>query len=308
MNAPLPPDYMTPHEIEWIPVGSIAPSETAMQQLRRARITEASLAELAGSIKADGIYLPLIIRPLEALRGLAKFELVAGERRWRAAELAGLEHVPAIVRSLGDQQVIRAQLTENIQRETLSALEEAEGYRELMAAEKLTVEAMMPIVNKSRSWIYDRLKLLDLLPAGRQALLEGKLEPYLALPVARAKTGKLQQKALSIALRPGMTVRELKSHLTGPGFTANLVGAPFPFEDAELYPDAGPCSTCPKRIGNCTEFDPAEDDPNVCTDPECFEVKVYRQAEGERPAHPHRRRRARDRPEKRHPGRARRPG
>jgi ParB/RepB/Spo0J family partition protein len=157
------------------------------------------------------------------MRDMADYELVAGERRWRAAQIAGLEHVPAIVRDLDDNQVLRAQLTENIQR---ADAHRARGGRGLSRAhrglEKTNVDGIVPIVGKSRSWIYDRLKLLDLIPDARQALLEGKLDPYLALPVARTSNKKLQAKAFAIAMKPGMTVRELKSRLTGPGFTAHL--------------------------------------------------------------------------------------
>jgi ParB/RepB/Spo0J family partition protein len=282
MNAPVAPGHMAEQQVEWLPIGAIAPSESAMQILRRARLTEASLQGIADSIKADGILQPLTVRPLEGsnsslvkdtMRGFAKYELVAGERRWRAALIAGLEHVPAIIRRLDDYQVVRAQLTD-IQSEPLTALEEAEGYRVMRDGEQLSVEEIMKVVGKSRSWVFDRLKLLDLPADGRQALLDGKLTAYLALPVARVKPA-LQDKALKIALRPGMTVRELKSLLTGPGFTANLIGAGFALDDATLFEQAGPCTTCPKRIGNCTEFDPSEDDPDVCTDTECFDAKVY---------------------------------
>lgn len=284
MNAPLPQGHMAEHKIEWLPVGAIAPSDTALQKLRRARMHSGEgLVGLAESIKTDGIWLPLIVRPLTALRGdvdsadpasaFATHELVAGERRWRAAQMAGLKHVPAIVRDLDDRDVVHAQITENIQRDTLSALEEAEGYRELIAAEHSNVDGILTIVGKSRSWVYDRLKLLELPPEGREALIAGKLDPYLALVVARVRGEKLQKKALIMAFEPGQTVLGLKRRISGGGFTSSLAGAPFALEDAKLNPAAGPCSTCPNRSGNASDFDPQKEDADVCTDVPCFELK-----------------------------------
>src|SRR5688572_24511995 len=125
MNAPTAAADLAEPKVELIPLASIAPSETHVQQLRRKRYNMESLADLRMSIAKHGVQQPVVIRPLKAMRGLAKYELVFGERRWRAAGQANLAHIPASLQDLDDAEVLELQLVENLQREDLHPLEEA---------------------------------------------------------------------------------------------------------------------------------------------------------------------------------------
>jgi ParB/RepB/Spo0J family partition protein len=159
MNAPTRAAELAEPKLELIPLTAIAPSETHIQRLRRKRYDLETLKDLAASIGKLGVQQPGVVRKLPALRGLAAYELVAGERRWRASRLANTAHFPAIIRELTDAQVLEIQLVENIQRETLHELEEAVGYEELMKVGSLSAEQVAEKVGKSRSWVYSRLNL-----------------------------------------------------------------------------------------------------------------------------------------------------
>jgi ParB/RepB/Spo0J family partition protein len=157
MNDRATEAVMLEPKLELIPCAAIAPSETRIQQLRRKRYDMESLKDLAASIGKLGVQQPGVVRKLPAMRGLAAYELVAGERRWRASRLADAHHFPAIIRELTDAEVLEIQLVENIQRETLHELEEAVGYEELMKTAKVSAEQVADKVGKSRSWVYSRL-------------------------------------------------------------------------------------------------------------------------------------------------------
>ena len=120
----------------------------------------ASLRELADSIRARGILQPLLARPHPEQPG--RYQIIAGERRWRAAQLAGLHEVPALIRALADSEAMAAALVENLQRQDLNPIEEAEGYRRLTDEFHMTQEALGEAVGKSRSHIANTLRLLNL--------------------------------------------------------------------------------------------------------------------------------------------------
>ncbi|HVL67180.1 MAG TPA: ParB/RepB/Spo0J family partition protein [Vicinamibacterales bacterium] len=149
----------------------------------RKTFDEDKLCELANSIKEVGIIEPLIVRPKE--RGL--FELVAGERRWRAAQLAGISEVPAIVKDLTDAQVLEMMVVENNQREDVNPLEEADGFRRILGSGVYDVDRLAERIGRSRKYVYDRIKLLDLVPDAQALLLEGKLTAGHAILLARLK-------------------------------------------------------------------------------------------------------------------------
>lgn len=138
----------------------------------RKHFDETELSELANSIKTRGLVQPILARPDPERGG---YEIVAGERRWRAAQRAALHQVPVIVRDLTDQQVAEAAIIENVQRSDLNALEEAGGYSELMERYGYTQEQLSDVIGKSRSHLANTLRLLKL-PNGVQSLVrEGKL-------------------------------------------------------------------------------------------------------------------------------------
>ena len=138
----------------------------------RTRMDEASLAELAESIKAQGIVQPILVRPIDGVR----YEIIAGERRWRAAQRAGLNQVPALVRDVADQAALALSLIENIQRENLNPLEEAHGIARLIGDFGLTHEAAAQAVGRSRSAVTNLLRLMNLAKPVQELLLAGKLD------------------------------------------------------------------------------------------------------------------------------------
>jgi ParB family chromosome partitioning protein len=139
----------------------------------RGRFAPEELQALAQSVKENGILQPILVRPHEKLGG--HFEIVAGERRWRAAQLAQLHEVPIILRSLDDRSTLEIALIENVQREDLTPLEEAEGYARLMSEFSYTQETLAERIGKSRPAIANLLRLRALPEAVRNLISEGKL-------------------------------------------------------------------------------------------------------------------------------------
>ncbi|GAA0598781.1 hypothetical protein GCM10009416_41180 [Craurococcus roseus] len=133
----------------------------------------APLQELAGSIREHGVLQPILVRPKPGAE--ARYEIVGGERRWRAAQLAQLHEVPVVVRDLGDREAMAAALVENLQRQDLNALEEAEGYRRLVEEFELTQDALGQAVGKSRSHVANTMRLLALPDRVRELLRDGAL-------------------------------------------------------------------------------------------------------------------------------------
>jgi ParB family chromosome partitioning protein len=174
-----------------------------------------ALNALAASIKAQGIMQPILVRPV----GDGKHEIIAGERRWRAARIAGLSSVPVLVRNVPDQQALAVALIENIQREDLNALEEAAGIDRLIREFSLTHQAVADAVGKSRTTVTNLLRLLDLPPPVRDLLAQGQLEmgharALLVLPAD-------QQIALAReAAAEGWSVREVERRV-GVGLKKN---------------------------------------------------------------------------------------
>jgi ParB family chromosome partitioning protein len=138
----------------------------------RSRMDEASLDELAESIKAQGVMQPILVRPVDA----GRYEIIAGERRWRAAQRAGLKEMPALVRGVPDQAALAMALIENIQREDLNPLEEAQGISRLIDEFGLSHESAAGAVGRSRSAVSNLLRLLQLAKPVQELLLAGKLD------------------------------------------------------------------------------------------------------------------------------------
>lgn len=184
-----------------IPVERIVPNP----RQPRSHIDPKELSELAVSIREHGVIQPLI---LTYQAESDQYILVAGERRWRAAQLAGLERVPAILRDVGDQQRLELALIENIQREDLNALEAAEAYRQLTEEFHLSHDEIATRVGKSRSAISNTLRLLKL-PAGvQQALVNGQISEGHARALLALSSSQAQSAALRTILNHGLNVRQ----------------------------------------------------------------------------------------------------
>jgi len=153
-------------------------SEIAVDRIVRGRyqprqqFDQESLEELAASIRSQGLMQPVVVRP----RATGGFELIAGERRWRAAQLAGLTRIPAVVKEVSDEQASAMALIENIQREDLNPLEEASALQRLRDEFQLTQQQVADAVGKSRVAVTNLLRLLNLAPAVRELLQSGALE------------------------------------------------------------------------------------------------------------------------------------
>lgn len=260
----------TAPRFELVRLADLTPSSTRAQIERREHFDQASLGELAASIASVGILQPLVVR----LRAEGGFEIVAGERRFLAAQIAGIEMVPANVVALSDEQLIEAQLVENLQREGLHELAEAEGYEALLQSHAFTVDDLVAKFGKSRAYIYGRMKLLALCPEARAAFYDGKLSASTALLIARIPTPHVQLEALR-ELTEGdedpMTYREARGVIEN-RFMLRLLHAPWDLDDRKLLPSAGSCNACPKRTGNQPDLfgDVAYD---MCTDSACFGEK-----------------------------------
>jgi ParB family transcriptional regulator, chromosome partitioning protein len=169
----------------------------------RSRMDEASLDELAESIKAQGVMQPILVRPVDA----GRYEIIAGERRWRAAQRAGLKEMPALVRGVPDQAALAMALIENIQREDLNPLEEAQGISRLIDEFGLSHESAAGAVGRSRSAVSNLLRLLQLAKPVQELLLAGKLDMGHAralLPLSAAQ----QVSAAGRIVAQGLSVRD----------------------------------------------------------------------------------------------------
>jgi ParB/RepB/Spo0J family partition protein len=239
------------------------------------------LAKLADSIKELGVLQPILVRPMMIgkLAGVAPYECVFGHRRLRAAKLAGLEHIPASVRELDDKQTLEAQLVENLHRVDVHPLEEGAAYHELHTKLGYTVDEIAAKVGKSVGTIHARMKLCALCEPAREALLEGRLLASVAVLIARIPNEQLQLEATKNLLGQTSIDSEPVSFryaasMVQRDYMLRLAGAPFDIKSETLLPDAGACSSCPKRSGAQPELFGDVDSADICTDPTCYAKKL----------------------------------
>lgn len=287
--------------LQTIPLAAITPNP----QNPRKHFDQAALKDLAESIKSHGVRQPVLVRPGTKA---GQFLLVCGERRLRASKLAGKENIPAIVDpNLTDRQALEIGILENLQREGVHPLDEALGYEALlkMPAEqgtKETVEGIAAKVGKSKEYVYARLKLTALIPAGREAFQTDLITAGHAVLIARLQP-RDQLRAIAACFDHGFgfDAKEFKDHdptkvqlkMIRDDDSAPLIpekalrewiqdeinlklkDVPWDLDDAQLLPAAGPCTTCPKRSGSnpalFAELTIKGED--TCFDAECFKAK-----------------------------------
>lgn len=172
----------------------------------RKEFNDEALAELADSIAKHGVLQPLLVRPIMG----GGYQIVAGERRWRAARMAGITEVPAVIRELSDSEVMELALIENLQREDLSPLEEAQGYQMLIETYGLTQDEVSKTVGKSRPTITNALRLLNLPDEVLELIKEGKLSAGHARTILSFPSKEEMIKAANFAAEQGTSVRELE--------------------------------------------------------------------------------------------------
>ena len=182
-----------------LPVSSLRPGKYQP----RTRMDEASLAELAESIRARGVIQPIVVRPVSD----SQYEILAGERRWRAAKLAHLERIPAVIREVPDEAALGIGLIENIQREDLNPIEEAAGLKRLVEEFSLTHDEVARAIGRSRTGVTNLLRLLELAPAVQALVQDGAID----MGHARALLALSKARQLELAhqiVEKGLSVRD----------------------------------------------------------------------------------------------------
>ncbi|WP_459541579.1 ParB/RepB/Spo0J family partition protein [Parvimonas micra] len=177
----------------------------AREDQPRKNFDDDSLEELANSIKADGVIQPIVVRKVGD-----KYEIIAGERRFRASKLAGLEKVPIVVKNVSDRKARELALVENIQREDLNPIEEAISLKTLMEEYKLTQKELSDIVGKSRSYIANNLRLLNLSDYIKEYLIRGELSPSQGRTLLSLETEEERKKYLDKLLVKEVNIRDVE--------------------------------------------------------------------------------------------------
>lgn len=236
-------------------------------ELRRIGLTDSECSELVEALQQfeDGT------------RDKLGFEIAAGERRFRAATLAGLTEVPCIVREMTDKELLEIAVVENEQRADVSPMDKAFGYQKLIDTCGYDADMLAAKIGKSKSYIYGLLKLTQLPPKAAKAMEEGEMAPSVAGLLARIPNAGLREKATKMALEKDFrgerpTYRTVRTRIEQ-NYMVELKGSPFRQDDATLHTSAGACTTCPHKTGNNRELYP-DGRADVCTDPECFRHKV----------------------------------
>lgn len=249
------------------------------------RKTFTEIDELAASITTHGVLEPIMVRP----KG-KRYELVFGERRWRATKKAKLPTILSLVRVLDDEQCEEIMVVENTKRSDLHPLEEAEGYERLHKIHGKSVDEIAAKVNKSPAQIYARMKLCALGKKAREAFYAGELDASKALLIARIPHEDLQLEALKAIGEKKTWLEDLTLnrddrqitvpisyreafHIVQSRYMLRLADAPFDRASSTLT-KAGACTACPKRTGNQKELFADVKSADVCTDPKCYREKL----------------------------------
>jgi ParB/RepB/Spo0J family partition protein len=256
-----------------IPLSSIRPSETNP----RKQFDKTALQELAHSIAEHGVLQPITVRTINVTDGF-EYEIIVGERRWRASQLAKQETIACIVRNdLTNEQIELVQWIENLQRDDLTPIEEAEGYLKLIESHQVTVEEIADNVGKSKSHVQKMICLASLPKLMKAAVANGDVKVATAVLFGRIRDSRIRVEAVKQFF--DAKLKDVKASHTEIAMrliqttTLDLSHAPFDPDDAEILPKAGSCSSCPKLSKNSADL--FSDAPgNLCTDPTCYRAKL----------------------------------
>jgi ParB family transcriptional regulator, chromosome partitioning protein len=191
-----------------VPINDIEPNPHQPRQ----HFEEEALVELAASVREIGVLQPILVRPVDG----GRFQLIAGERRWRAAKRAGLDVIPAIIRQTADLSSMEQALVENLHRSDLSALEEASAYQQLIEDFNLTHDEVAKRMSKSRTAITNTLRLLQLPPTIQGRLLDGQLSAGHARALLTITDRQLQEQLAQQAIAEGWSVRVMEDKVRAP--------------------------------------------------------------------------------------------
>lgn len=280
---------MSKSNFKLIPVGEIKVSLTNP----RKHFDDSTLAELSESIKEHGVLQPILVRPIPPLdTSKVKYELVCGERRFRASKLAGLTEIPAMVKELTHIEAFEAQILENLQREDVSPLDEARAFSSLM--QKETIDWLASKINKSKKYVLDRIKLLDLCDYAIEVLEAGALPLGHAVLLSKIDKEKQDKIMNQYGLITNINMSKDKSDYTHSYCTKTysqlkvLIQSEamlsfdrvnFDLNDADLLPNVGACQTCPKRTINENLLFEDITERDMCTDSFCYKAKINKQVE-----------------------------
>ncbi len=187
------------NDVKYIPISNIIPNKNQP----RKNFSEEQLKELAFSIEKNGVLQPILVRSIKNQPNM--YEIIAGERRWRAANLAGIYEIPVIIKELNDTETFEISLIENLQRENLSPIEEANGYKNLINVYNYTQEDISKIVNKSRSYVANVLRLLSLPQEVQNMVDDGSLSYSMARSLIGVKNPLEQAKSI---IEGNLTVKQ----------------------------------------------------------------------------------------------------
>lgn len=282
-----------------VPAGNVRHEDVALDQIQecptnpRRTFNQASLEELAETIKLVGVMQEILLRPMWAGDVMTHYEIVFGHRRFRASKLAGVSTIPAMIRELTDAQSARLQAIENLQREDLDPIEEAQGYADLIKTPGLNALDIGTEIGKSRTFVYNQIKLLKLCEVGKRLVRCGVLKTELAIEIARLTTEDLQLEALKwicnhsdISEQASETWAEnppehyrIMSYREGCNmieqrFRRHLKDALFGRSIMFLVADRPDCNSCDERAGNIPELKATGARADICTNPGCFELKT----------------------------------
>ena len=245
----------------------------------RSTFDDKALDELAESIKAQGVLSPLVVRP----KGGHSYEIIAGARRYRAAQRAGLEYIPVRIAELSDAQAVEVSIVENLQRRDVHPLDEANGYVALLRLD-YSIEQIASKCGKSAAYVTVRTRLAQLAPVVVEAFSKDEIGVGHALLLAKLQPEQ-QEQALTACYQEAygngskskrilLPVRHLQQWIEH-NILLELAAAPFSKEDAQLVPEAGSCIECPKRTGhNVLLFEGISPRHDSCSDPNCYAAKL----------------------------------
>lgn len=253
-------------EFKELKLSDIFPSSTNP----RSEFEENSIKELAESIKQHGVLQPIIVR-----EQASNYELVCGERRYRAAKIAKLKFIPASIRELSDDEVFEIQIIENLERKDVHPLDEAKAFKKMLDSGKYTIDDIAAKVAKTTTFVKQRLKLNDLIPELLEDFLKGEFGIGHAVLFSTLETKEQKRTRdyyLDRCYNAGYpTIKDLRQYIQRNG--CDLEDVDFDIDDTELYAEAGACTNCPNcSLSNQSLFPELED--KVCFDRKCYDKKT----------------------------------
>ncbi len=269
-------------EFQIVSIGRLAESETNPRQ----HFSQRGMQELTDSVRRSGVLTPLLVRPVNG-----HLEIIAGARRFRAAKAAKLTELPVRVKEMGNGEALEIQVIENLQREDVHPLEEALGYQALLDRPGYDIAAIAGKVSRSESYVYQRLKLVELIEPAQKAFLQDRITAGHAVQIARLQP-RDQEEAFKSCFRDrwgaqrtgkdaeACSIRDLARWIEE-NIHLDLHAAGFKKDDAKLLPAAGACTTCPKRTGFLPQLFPDIAKKDTCIDKACYDAKLTAFAESQ---------------------------